>query len=78
MFQFNGKYLAWYKAAYGDFDPMDPDEAAHIAAQHLRFLYDRYGHWPAVCLAYNAGIGAVDGNRIPDSSIVYLMRVYGD
>jgi hypothetical protein len=40
MFQFNGKYLDWYKAAYGDFDPMNPDEAAHIAAQHLRFLYE--------------------------------------
>jgi hypothetical protein len=76
MFQFNGKYLGWYKAAYGDFDPMNLDEAAHIAAQHLRFLYDYYGHWPTACLAYNAGIGAVDNDKIPDSSYRYLIKIY--
>jgi hypothetical protein len=76
MFQFNGKYLGWYKAAYGDFDPMNPDEAAHIAARHLRFLYDYYGHWPTVCLAYNAGMRAVDNDKIPDSSYRYLIKIY--
>jgi soluble lytic murein transglycosylase-like protein len=80
MFQFNSDYLRWYADAYNggrDFDPMVPAEAAPVAARHLRFLYDYYGgHWPTVCLAYNAGMAAVDKDEIPDSSFRYLARVY--
>jgi soluble lytic murein transglycosylase-like protein len=80
MFQFNSDYLRWYADTYNmgnDFDPMVPDEAVLIAARHLRFLYDYYGgHWPTVCLAYNAGMGAVDNDKIPDSSYRYLIKIY--
>jgi soluble lytic murein transglycosylase-like protein len=76
MFQFNSKYLDWYSERYGAFDPLKPEEAASVAAMHIRFLYDRYGHWPTVCLAYNAGMDAVDKNDIPDSSFRYLAKIY--
>jgi soluble lytic murein transglycosylase-like protein len=79
MFQFNSTYLAWYADTYNGgipFDPMVPGEAALIAAKHIRYLYERYNHWPTVCLAYNAGIAAVDNDGIPDCSYRYLLKVY--
>jgi soluble lytic murein transglycosylase-like protein len=81
MFQFNSTYLAWYADAYNagiPFDPMEPAEAARVAARHLRFMYDYYDSWPTACLAYNAGMAAVDKEEIPDSSFRYLMKIYGD
>jgi soluble lytic murein transglycosylase-like protein len=79
MFQFNSKYMRWYSDTYNegkDFDPMDPEEAVIIAAKHIRYLHDYYGHWPTVCLAYNAGIAAVDNDLVPDSSYRYLIKIY--
>jgi hypothetical protein len=56
---------------------MEPAEAASVAAMHLRFMYDYYGgHWPAVCLAYNAGMTAVDNDEIPECSYRYLIKIY--
>jgi hypothetical protein len=55
---------------------MVPEEAAFIAAKHIHYLYERYGHWPTVCLAYNAGITAVDNDEIPDCSLRYLLKIY--
>jgi soluble lytic murein transglycosylase-like protein len=77
--QFNSRYLGWYAEQYNggvSFDPMSPEEAVPIAAQHIRFLWERYSHWPTVCLAYNAGMGAVDKDEIPDRSYRYLVKVY--
>jgi len=79
MFQFNNKYHKWYSDNYNDgvlFDPFNPHEAIRIAALHIKFLYERYGHWPDVFMAYNAGMGRVDKNIIPDSAYVYLSRIY--
>jgi soluble lytic murein transglycosylase-like protein len=79
MFQFNNAYLVWYADRYNSgypFDPMVPEEAAPIAAEHIRYLYERYNHWPTVCLAYNAGMTAVDNDVIPDGSFRYLVKVY--
>ena len=79
MFQFNTQYLDWYSEHYNSgypFDPVNPAEAVIVAAKHIKFLYERYNHWPTVCLAYNAGIGAVDRDEIPDSSYQYLVKVY--
>jgi soluble lytic murein transglycosylase-like protein len=79
MFQFNTRYKAWYEEKYNGgeyFNPMDPTEAVRIAALHLQFLYGRYGCWPTAILAYNAGIGAVDNDRIPDGSWDYLFKIY--
>ena len=79
MFQFNTRYLDWYAEQYNagaPFDPMIPAEATVIAAKHIRFLYERYGQWSDVFLAYNCGYGAVDRNEIPDSSFAYLIKIY--
>jgi hypothetical protein len=79
MFQFNSHYLFWYADTYNGgipFDPMEPAEAVPIAAKHIRYLYERYNHWPTVCLAYNAGMAAVDNDEIPDCSYRYLLKVY--
>jgi soluble lytic murein transglycosylase-like protein len=79
MFQFNSKYLAWYADRYNSgipFDPMVPEEAAPIAAKHIRYLYERYRRWPTVCLAYNAGMTAVDNDKIPDCSLRHLLKIY--
>jgi soluble lytic murein transglycosylase-like protein len=81
MFQFNSQYLPWYADAYNGgviFDPMSPRDAASVAAKHIRYLYNRYGHWPTVCLAYNAGMAAVDNDRIPECSYRYLIKIYED
>jgi hypothetical protein len=81
MFQFNTRYKAWYEEKYNGgkyFDPMDPTEAVRIAALHLQFLYGRYGCWPTAILAYNAGIGAVDNDQIPDGSWDYLFKIYAE
>jgi soluble lytic murein transglycosylase-like protein len=81
MFQFNSQYLSWYAETYNKgivFDPLSPREAAMVAAKHLRFLYGRYNHWPTVCLAYNAGMMAVDNDEIPDCSFRYLIKIYED
>ena len=81
MFQFNDCYLDWYSEHYNEgimFDPFDPEEAIRIAALHIVFLYERYGTWMDVLFAYNAGIGAVDRNEIPDSSFRYLLKIYGE
>jgi soluble lytic murein transglycosylase-like protein len=77
--QFNSRYLKWYSNKYNGgvlFDPMVPEEAVRIAALHIRYLYERYGHWPDVVLAYNAGITAVDKGRVPESAVRYLLKVY--
>ena len=77
--QFNSKYLDWFSDQYNSgilFDPMDPGEAIRIAALHIRYLYERYGSWPEVCIAYNAGMCAVDRDEIPESSLRYLIRIY--
>lgn len=79
MFQFSTKYLDWYSEKYNSgilFDPMDINVAIVVAASHLKFLYEFYDHWPTVCLAYNAGMGAVNRDRIPDSSFNYLAKIY--
>jgi hypothetical protein len=79
MFQFNSAYLGWYAGRYNSgapFDPMAPEEAALVAAKHIRYLYGRYNHWPTVCLAYNAGMAAVDNDRIPVCSFRYLVKIY--
>jgi soluble lytic murein transglycosylase-like protein len=82
MFQFNSTYLTWYAENYNSgipFDPMEPAEAVCVAARHLRFMYDYYGgRWPTVCLAYNAGMAAVDTNKIPDCSFRYLLKIYAN
>jgi hypothetical protein len=81
MFQFNSAYLSWYAETYNAgiaFDPLSPEEAITVAAKHLRFLYNRYGRWPTVCLAYNAGMTAVDTDAIPDCSIRYLVKIYAN
>jgi hypothetical protein len=79
MFQFNDRYLQWYADHYNDgiaFDPMVPAEAITVAARHIRWLYDRYGHWPDVVMAYNAGLHAVDTGKIPDQTWDYLIKIY--
>jgi soluble lytic murein transglycosylase-like protein len=79
MFQFNNTYLTWYADRYNSglsFDPMVPEDAAPIAGKHIRYLYERYEHWPTVCLAYNAGMSAVDNEKVPDCSYRYLAKIY--
>jgi soluble lytic murein transglycosylase-like protein len=79
MFQFNDRYHEWYSDRYNDgilFDPFDPAVAIRVAALHVHFLYNRYGHWPDVFLAYNAGMSRVDNNDIPASAFNYLAKIY--
>jgi hypothetical protein len=77
--QFNSEFLEWYSEKYNDgvfFDPMDPVVAINIAALHIRWLYERYGHWPDVAMAYNAGFPRIDRNEIPESTWDYLFKIY--
>jgi len=79
MFQFNDRFLKWYSDTYNSgvlFDPFVPEEAIKVAALHIVFLYERYGNWPDVLLAYNAGMDRVDRDDIPDSAWNYLLKIY--
>jgi soluble lytic murein transglycosylase-like protein len=79
MFQFNDRYFQWYADRYNGgavFDPMIPAEAITVAARHIQWLYNRYGHWPDVVIAYNAGFHAVDTGNIPNRSWDYLIKIY--
>ena len=78
MFQINSEFLDWYAKRYngGEFDPMDPGQAIAVAARHIKWLYEKYQHWPDVFLAYNAGCTRIDAGKIPEDSWVYLERVY--
>jgi soluble lytic murein transglycosylase-like protein len=81
MFQFNDKYHQWYSDTYNDgvlFDPFNPEEAIKIASLHIRFLYERYGNWTDVFIAYNAGMSRVDKDVIPESAWNYLEKIYKD
>ena len=55
---------------------MNPVEAVRIAARHIRWLYDRYGLWPDVVMAYNAGFARMDTGSIPESTWEYFLKVY--
>jgi soluble lytic murein transglycosylase-like protein len=79
MFQLHSRYLDWFSQQYNEgkpFDPMNPKEAVHIAARHIKSLYNKLGVWPDVVIAYNAGSSVLATGRIPDSAWDYLMRVY--
>jgi len=77
--QFNFAYLQWYADMYNggkDFDPMNPKEAIPIMALHLKWLHERYNHWPDAVMAYNAGFARVDSGNIPDCTWNYLFKIY--
>jgi soluble lytic murein transglycosylase-like protein len=79
MFQFNDRYLQWYSDQYNNglpFDPFVPEEAIRIAVLHILFLFDRYGNWADVFMAYNAGMDRVDRDDIPESAWDYLQKIY--
>jgi hypothetical protein len=77
--QFNLKYLQWYADMYNrgkEFDPMNPAEAIPVMALHIKWLHERYNHWPDVIMAYNAGFARVDSGNIPDCTWEYLFKIY--
>jgi hypothetical protein len=77
--QFNSQYIEWYSERYNSgvvFDPMNPAEAIPVMARHIKWLYERYGYWPDVVMAYNAGFSRIDSGDIPDSAWDYLLRIY--
>ena len=79
MFQFNNKYHQWYSDQYNGgvlFDPYNPTEAIRIAALHVQFLFERYGNWMDVFLAYNAGMERIDKDVIPETAWDYLAKIY--
>lgn len=79
MFQFNSKYHQWYSDRYNGgvlFDPFDPAVSINIAAQHMQFLFNRYGNWYDAFLAYNAGMDRIDRFNVPESAERYLTKIY--
>ena len=79
MFQFHNDYLDWLADSYNaglPFDPFSAEQAIRIASRHIKWLYERYGHWPDVVMAYNAGITRIDSGNIPDRTWKYLTAVY--
>jgi len=77
--QFNSQYINWYSERYNGgvvFDPMDAEKAIPVMARHIKWLFERYGHWPDVIMAYNAGFTRIDSGNIPDSAWDYLLKIY--
>ena len=79
MFQFHSDFLDWLADNYNagvPFDPFSCAQSVKIAARHINWLYERYGHWPDVIMAYNAGITRIDSGKIPDRTWDYLAAIY--
>ena len=79
MFQLNSSYQSWFEEHYNagnPFNPLSPKEAVTIASRHIKWLYERYGHWPDVVMAYNAGYPRIDSGNIPEGAWKYLMAIY--
>jgi soluble lytic murein transglycosylase-like protein len=77
IMQINEKYLVSdYYRYIGPFNPYNPYQSVLVVGLHLSYLYKQFGSWPSAILAYNAGETAVLKDRVPDSGIDYLMKVY--
>ena len=79
MFQINSNYQSWYEERYNagnSFNPMVPEEAVIIVSRHIKWLYQHYGHWPDVVMAYNSGFTRIDAGIIPEKTWKYLVKIY--
>ena len=79
MFQFHSDFIGWLSDCYNKgipFNPFSCEQSVNIAARHIKWLYERYGNWPDVVMAYNAGITRIDKGKIPDRTWEYLTVIY--
>jgi soluble lytic murein transglycosylase-like protein len=81
LFQLNDTYIySDFVPAYWNigeqFDPFDLESNSYVALRHLKFLLDRYdGNVVKAVCAYNAGMGSVRRNVIPQTTIAYSQRI---
>jgi len=66
-----------WRYKFGKIDPFDPEQSIHVAAKHLSVLYAHTGSWEASFAAYNCGLQRVRANRIPQTTLEYVDKIFG-
>ena len=56
-------------------DPMNPYDNARLSLAYLADLHAILGSWHSAIAAYNAGIGSVWHNTVPDQTVAYMRRI---
>lgn len=71
--QLNSSCQEWFEEKFHNtsFDPYNPSHNLSVSVNYLEYLYDRFGDWPTVFVAYNCGEGNVMRGTIPLSSFQY-------
>ena len=73
-FQLYEVYHSLRAAAWGEYDPHDPEQSGRIAARYLDDCYAEFGCWLLAIAAYRQGIAGVRRNG---PTMWYVERVMG-
>lgn len=81
LWQLNDRYLYtqfekdYWKMTDLELDAYNWKHNTYIALHHIKYLSESVKVMDEIIMAYNAGIGAVMNNRVPESTYQYLRHV---
>lgn len=72
---FNSRYIGWFRATLGEFNPFVAAEAIPVAARWLKALHDGFGNWEEAVTAYKCGARRTATGRAPLWVVVLAREV---